>query len=278
MFLMLFMLAACNGADNGDTNDNGTDNGDTVDNGTNGNDNGFVGDPYLLFDVTEETFDDHFGSWVAKFVREGPFDVSEAQEIFVDRAVENDGMDPVDEAFDFSDFGYPPDEFSNVLSFENEHWVSNYGFVEDGDQVEVTIVSVWRALYFLPNTMEEYLGFIEHPEDTEIIEKGLAWDTDIEIFARSGVDIEDIMQHYVFYFTADGWVITSNSLADEDNFFYDRDDRFQLVVDYDKNDVSFEIWIDITTPYNWEDHYKEGHSFINISFYNVVQYMHEDEE
>ena len=273
-FTFLFLVVACNDDDDVDDNDVTNGNGDHVDNGDdNDNDNDFVGDPYLYYDVTKQVYE--WDSWVTKFVREGPFDIEKSQEVFTDRAI-SEGMEPIDISLDFGAFGYPSETLSNTLYFESEHYLSIISFKAIDEGTEVSWISVWRALYYLPNTMEAYLDFLTHPSGTEVISESIVGNTNIEVFARSDMDIEEIMLDYVDHFNTEGWLIQTNSLIDEDNFFYDRDDRFQLVVQYDQDDVSFNIWIDITTPYHWEDHYKEGHSFITITIENVARYLHEE--
>ena len=271
MFLLVFVLSAC--GDNGDDDKDQTPTNGNDETTDNGDDNGYVGDPYEQFEETNVLYERD--AWIVMIERIGPFDVSDAQDIFTDRAIEHDDMQKADAAFDFTEFGYPPETFSNVLSFEGEHYVTNYGFEAVGDQVEVTIVSVWRALYYLPNTKQEYLDKVDHPNQIEVISEEIEWDQDIVITARSDMDLEDIMNHYGSHFSTDGWELGTNSMTDEDNHFYGRDDRAQLWVIYDEHDIKFDIWINISTLYSYEEHYKEGYYFITIDIENVVRYLND---
>ena len=231
----------------------------------------YVGDPWYLFEQTHIDF--FYSARVVEADYQGTVSLSQAQTIFKDRWIENEGMIETEERFDFSGFGYDSTLFDNPLYFIGEHYLTKMGFKERAGAVEVLVVSISIPLYRLPNTTQGYLALINHPAHAEELEVKEVWDMDIVIDLRSGMSLEDIMSHYLSEVDSDHWEIRTDSWYDEGNIYYNWEGKEQIIAINTQFGYEIEVYIDLTTLRAAQEHYKEGHYLITVGFHNVVRYL-----
>ena len=113
------------------------------------------------------------------------------------------------------------------------------------------------------------------PIDEAILAAQADWHQSHVAYFHSDYPLREIFDHYVEWLeNHPDWEITLNSLTDEESWYYDKDDEFELEALH----IGLDMEVYIYTDYGvWSEHYHEDYNLIQITFVDVLFVMLEIE-